>query len=138
MIFVQNSHYMFDPNRVHKKRKKWGRLIQSNKDKLEDMLSYHKDAVYEYLLEKKTGFEERERQISLINSYHQGGLRSPPLASGSQSPRVSDTRQNSVSNRKSPKLPPVGFFTVSSNSPRLGTHSPRSPRSPLKGDFRRQ
>jgi len=136
---------MFDPNRYHKKRKKWGKILQSDKDKLEDMLSYHRESVQEYLLEKKIEYEERQRQTSLANTYQQqqGGMKSPPLPSGSRagshsSPGLSDARQGSVPHsRKSPKLPPVGFYTVAANSPRLGTGSPRSPKSPLRGDFRR-
>jgi histone deacetylase 6 len=132
---------MFDPNRYHKKRKKWGKIVQSDKDKLEDMLSYHQESVHKYLLEKKSEYEERRRQLNLANNYQQGGLRSPPLPSGSgpRSPGLSDARQGSVPNsRKSPKLPPVGFFTVAANGPgsKLGTGSP-SPKSPLRGDFRR-
>ncbi|KAF2688822.1 hypothetical protein K458DRAFT_384988 [Lentithecium fluviatile CBS 122367] len=137
-IFVRHGHYIFDPSRYQKRRKKWGNIIQSEAEILEDMLTHHQEDVREYLLEKKTEYEARERQASLANSFQQG-LKSPPLpsGSGSRSPALADSRQGSASGVRSPKMPPLGFFTVSTNSPRLGTGSPRSPRSPLKGDFRR-
>jgi hypothetical protein len=130
---------MFDPNRYHKKRKKWGKIVQSEKDKLDDMLVYHRESVHEYLLNKRDEYEERQRQTSRANSVQQqhekGGLRSPPLLVE----RKDKERAGSVSKPKEgTKLPPLGFFTVG-NSPRAGVTSPdpRSPKSPFRGDFRR-
>ena len=41
MIFVKNSHFVWNPSRQRKMRKKLGNLIQSPKDGLDDMLEQH-------------------------------------------------------------------------------------------------
>lgn len=137
MIFVQHDHLVWDPSRYRKPRKKWGRLIRSDKEKLDDMLSHHLDAVQDYLYEKKNEYEEQDEGLNNLLNHQQSGLRSPPLPSGTRSPRLPDSRQGSVPSAGNANMPPLGFFTVS-NSPRMSsTNSPRSPRSPLRGEFRR-
>lgn len=53
MIFVKNSHFVWNPSRQRKMRKKLGNLIQSPKDGLDDMLEQHLEEVQNLLLEKK-------------------------------------------------------------------------------------
>lgn len=127
-IFVKNSHYVWDPSRQRKLRRKLGNLIKSPKDTLDTMLEEHLSEVQDLLLEKKREYEETNDVSShtdeQMSSTAPGGngLRSPPLIGGSSS-----TRPDSGALR-SPKMPPVGYFSVPS-------HSPRSPRSPLKRTF---
>ncbi|KAF2180195.1 putative histone deacetylase [Zopfia rhizophila CBS 207.26] len=130
-IFVANSHHVWDPNRVRKIRKKYGKLKQSKYDALADMLVAHRDEVTAILLERKDKYEGTDTE-SRVAEVIQQGLRSPPLPSGTSTPV---TRTNNTDNRpaaphaavRSPKMPPVGFFTVS--------NSPRSPHSPMKRTF---
>ncbi|PVH99637.1 hypothetical protein DM02DRAFT_614881 [Periconia macrospinosa] len=53
LIFVDHNHPVWDPNRNRKLRKKWGKLLRSEKSTLEDMLSFHKPEVQKYLLNKR-------------------------------------------------------------------------------------
>jgi histone deacetylase 6 len=89
------------------------------------MLDVHFKEVQDLLLEKKSEYEEMNDMSSRTDDQvpATAALRSPPLLGRAFTP---NPRQESVSNAlKSPKLPQVGYFSVSS-------HSPRSPRSPLK------
>ncbi|ORY18010.1 hypothetical protein BCR34DRAFT_583276 [Clohesyomyces aquaticus] len=135
LVFVAPTHHVWDPNRKRKIRIKYGNLKRSNHTNLNEMLLEHQDEVQKYLLQKKSEFETLEVQTKLADTI-QSGLKSPPLPSGANTPRLNcaETRQGSVSNSvKTPRGaplggPPLGFFTVSNNSP-------RSPRSPMKRTF---
>ncbi|KAI4631312.1 hypothetical protein J4E83_002843 [Alternaria metachromatica] len=122
MIFVKNSHFVWNPSRQRKMRKKLGNLIQSPKDSLDDMLEQHLDEVQSLLLEKKSEFEEMNDISSRTDEGPQNtvaGLRSPPVASASHTSRRFE--QEAASNLlKSPKMPQMGLFSAS------------SPRSPVK------
>ncbi|KAH3955578.1 hypothetical protein HBH64_124100 [Parastagonospora nodorum] len=124
-IFVKNSHFVWDPSRQRKLRRKLGNLVQSTEDTLDAMLEAHMEDVQKLLLEKTAEYAEMNDVSSLTDDQipATGPLRSPPALARAFTPRV---RQESMSDAlKSPKLPAVGFFSVPS-------HSPRSPRSPLK------
>ncbi|PSN68434.1 putative histone deacetylase [Corynespora cassiicola Philippines] len=95
LIFVEKDHAVWDPSRQRKLRKKWGKLVKSNKDNLNSMLVEHEQEVQELLLKMRSSFEEE-------------------APSGTNTPRGESL--------KSPKLPPMGFFSVSNNGPR----SPRA------------
>jgi histone deacetylase 6 len=131
MIFVKNSHFVWDPTRQRKLRKKLGNLVKSPKDTLDDMLEQHIEEVQALLLEKKSDFEEMNDLSSRTDEGPQTmatGLRSPPLPSGAHTPKHFErgARQESGTNLlKSPRMPPVGMFGV----------SPKSPRSPIKRMF---
>ena len=133
-IFVKNSHFVWDPTRQRKLRKKLGNLVQSPKDTLDDMLEEHLEEVQNLLLQKKSEFEETNGLSSQTDEAQQmamGGLRSPPLPSGAHTPKQSalGLREGSVpQSMRSPKMPALGYFSVSSASP-------RSPRSPMKRTF---
>jgi len=89
------------------------------------MLEAHMEDVQKYLLEKTAEYAEMNDVSSVADDQipATGPLRSPPSLARAFTPRA---RQESMSDAlKSPKLPAVGFFSVPS-------HSPRSPRSPLK------
>lgn len=125
---------MWDPSRQRKLRKKFGNIVKSPKNTMDDMLEEHLEEVQNLLLEKKSEFEETNGLSSQTDEGQQfaaGGLRSPPLLSGAHTPKFPEpgSRQEGVPNSlRSPRLPPVGLFSVSSMSP-------RSPRSPMKRAF---
>lgn len=133
-IFLNNSHSIWDPARQRKLRRKLGNITRSSKNTLDDMLEEHMDEVQKLLLERKSEFEEANRfsnQTDEGQQFAAGGLRSPPLPSGTHTPKFPEQglRQESVpTSLRSPRLPPVGMFSVSSMSP-------RSPRSPMKRTF---
>lgn len=92
----------------------------------------HRDEVFEMLLEEKEAWEVTDADSRAADDIAHG-LRSPPLPSGTNTPanrfNSAEPRAGSASaSLKSPKMPPMGLFTVS------GT--PRSPRSPMKRTFR--
>ncbi|KAF2878298.1 putative histone deacetylase [Massariosphaeria phaeospora] len=119
MIFVQQSHHVWDRSGHKKIRRKYGRLIQSSKDPMNDMLLEHQEEVREYLLAKKRQYEKENAVFNGADSRQ--GLRSPTLPSGIQAARFSgDVRQTP---KPGQKLPPLGFFTAPSS------------RSPLKRSF---
>lgn len=123
---------MWDTSRARKLRKKWGKLIRTEQTQIDDMLAHQMEEVQQYLLEKKKDFVDPGDDTSTDDNMSQG-LRSPPLpVSGLRSPRQASVPVA----RNGDRMPPMGFFTVG-NSPRLGTNSPRSPKSPLRQDFRR-
>ncbi|KAI4946549.1 hypothetical protein J4E91_007237 [Alternaria rosae] len=122
LIFVKNSHFVWNPSRQRKMRKKLGNLIQSPKDSLDDMLEQHLEEVQNLLLEKKSEFEEMNDISSRTDEGPQNmaaGLRSPPIANASHTSRRFE--QEAAANLlKSPKMPQMGLFSAS------------SPRSPIK------
>ena len=87
------------------------------------MLAEHKEEVQALLLQRKQAHEEENAAIRLAEE-EQYGLRSPPLPGVLQSSR--EGRHPSTPLIKSPKMPPLGYFNVS---------SPKSPRSPMKRTF---
>jgi histone deacetylase 6 len=89
------------------------------------MLVAHMAEVQKYLLEKTAEYEEMNDVSSRTDDQipAAGPLRSPPSLARAFTPKA---RQESVSDAlKSPKMPALGYFSVPS-------HSPRSPRSPMK------
>ncbi|KAF1844706.1 uncharacterized protein K460DRAFT_284171 [Cucurbitaria berberidis CBS 394.84] len=133
-IFVKNSHFVWDPKRQRKLRRKLGNLVKSPKDSLDDMLEEHLEEVQNLLLTKKSEFEKENSLSSQTDDAQQsavGGFRSPPLPGGSHTPKFPEPglRHESMPHPvRSPKLPPLGLFSVS-------TMSPMSPRSPMKRTF---
>ncbi|KAL5114205.1 Histone deacetylase hda1 [Pleosporales sp. CAS-2024a] len=124
-IFVKNSHYVWDPSRQRKLRRKLGQLVQSSEDSLDAMLEAHMEEVQELILAKTAEYAEVNDLSSVTNDPIPAAepLRSPPSLSRAFTPK---TRQEIAGEAlKSPKMPAMGYFTVP-------THSPRSPRSPLK------
>ncbi|KAH7089892.1 putative histone deacetylase [Paraphoma chrysanthemicola] len=125
-IFVKNSHFVWDPSRQRKLRRKLGNLIKSPQDSLDTMLEEHQKEVQDLLLERRSEYEEMNDVSSRTDDQVQTALRSPPLFGG---PFTPNSRQESMTKAvKSPILPPVGIFSMPS-------HSPRSPRSPLKKTY---
>ncbi|KAH7411651.1 putative histone deacetylase [Phaeosphaeria sp. MPI-PUGE-AT-0046c] len=113
-IFVKSSHYVWDPSRQRKLRRKLGNLIKSPQDSLDSMLEEHLSDVQNLLLEKKAEYEERSEASSRAD---EGALRSPPIIGGGG---------NGGGNLlRSPKGPALGYFSVSSPVP-------KSPRSPMR------
>ncbi|OCK79599.1 hypothetical protein K432DRAFT_63137 [Lepidopterella palustris CBS 459.81] len=114
LVFVANNHLAWDPSRTRKLRKKYGKLVRSPHTNLNEMLAEHKSEVTRLLLEDTEGWRKEQAQ-------HNSTKRS---AANSFSLRLDerDMRAASVPNSlRSPGMPPVGMFTVSS-----------SPRSPIK------
>lgn len=130
-IFVKNSHFVWDPARQRKLRRRLGHLVKSTKETLDEMLDEHLEYVKAILLEKKIEFEENDDVSSRTDEGPQSlaaGFRSPPLRGRSIAANQfeSDLRQESATRLpRSPKLPPVGMFGVP-------LASPRSPLSPMK------
>ncbi|CBX90551.1 hypothetical protein LEMA_P066770.1 [Plenodomus lingam JN3] len=133
-IFVKNSHYVWDPSRQRKVRRKLGNLVRSSKDTLDDMLEEHLEEIKTLLLEKRSEYDENNESSSRTDEAPQslvGGLRSPSLPGPSSTTKHFEAggRQESVGKLlRSPKLPPLGMFGVSPTGP-------RSPRSPMKRTF---
>ncbi|CAI6329932.1 unnamed protein product [Periconia digitata] len=107
LIFVEHDHPVWDPIRNRKQRRKWGKLLRSDKSTLGDMLSYHQPEVKEYILNKRKEFEQQEMRIDLTTDYVQEDMKSPPL------------------HTRTPGMPPLGLFSVSPNPHRVATASPR-------------
>lgn len=127
-IFVKNSHFVWDPTRVRKVRRKLGNLVKSPKDTLDEMLEEHFEEVQTMLLEMKNDSEENTASSSQTDEGPQsisGGLRSPPII-GNNTSRASGNRGDD--NLRSPRMPALGYFSATAASP-------RSPRSPLKRAF---
>jgi histone deacetylase 6 len=124
---VKNSHFVWDPSRVRKMRKKLGNLVKSSKDTLDDMLEEHLEEVQELLLEKKSEFEETNDLSSRTDEGPQtmaSGLRSPPLPIGLHTPK-NGARQESVASALRNTMPPMAMFSI----------SPKGPRSPIKRPY---
>ncbi|KAF2826405.1 hypothetical protein CC86DRAFT_351075 [Ophiobolus disseminans] len=128
-IFIKNSHYVWDPSRQRKLRRKLGNLVKSPQDSLDTMLEAHLEEVQKLLLEKKSEYEEMIDISSQTDDQTQmtSGLRSPPQLGGAF---TSHSRQSSASNavKMTSKGPEMGFFTAQ-------TYGPKTPRSPLKRTF---
>lgn len=134
-IFVKTTHPTWDPTRTRKLRKKWGRLVRSEKTTLDEMLGAHMDDVRRYLLERKRDVEDDaltddDATDGPNSQQQQQGLRSPPLPMSDPVPQ-SPRQGVSMRGGDGMRMPPVGFFSVP------GAQSPRSPMSPLRQDFRR-
>ncbi|KAF1997240.1 hypothetical protein P154DRAFT_579163 [Amniculicola lignicola CBS 123094] len=129
LIFVANSHDVWNPNRQKKHRRKWGKLKRSEHESIHEMLIENQEEVQELLLQYKSEYEEEdERTSNVTDDVLDRGLKSPVIGSRRIEMSV-DLSQNVPTSARSPtKLPPVGLFTVSS-------HSPRSPKSPMKRTF---
>ncbi|KAF2118870.1 hypothetical protein BDV96DRAFT_596684 [Lophiotrema nucula] len=133
LVFVAKSHHVWDPIRQRKLRRKYGNLKRSGHDELNEMLLEHQSEIQSLLLKKKSEYEEQEEQASIANRVTQELLKHPPLSSRTGTPKLNnlDGGHGSVpAALRSPRdnLPPMGYFSVSSNSP-------RSPRSPMKRTF---
>lgn len=113
-IFVKSSHFVWDPSRQRKLRRKLGNLIKSPQDTLDTMLEEHLSDVQNLLLEKKAEYEEKSQDSSRADDVPPA-LRSPPIIGGG----------GVGGGLRSPKGPPLGYFSVSSPVP-------KSPRSPMK------
>ncbi|KAJ4289743.1 Histone deacetylase hda1 [Kalmusia sp. IMI 367209] len=128
-IYVQPNHTVWDPTRTRKLRKKWGKLIRSEKTTLDDMLAHHMEEVQQLLLQKKHDDEGQSDDKTRPTDSQQHGQGSLPLPmSEMQTPR-----QGSVPisrNGEGHGMPPIGLYTI-------GANSPRSPSSPLRQDSRR-
>ncbi|PZC92245.1 AcuC, Deacetylase, histone deacetylase and acetoin utilization protein [Pyrenophora tritici-repentis] len=123
MIFAKDSHFVWDPSRQRKVRKKLGNLRKSPKDTLDEMLEEHLEEVQTMLLRKKSELDEMSDLSSRTDDGPQAmdtELRSPPLPSASQTPKrfeAGGRQENASRLLKSPKLPPVGMFGVTPKSP---------------------
>lgn len=83
------------------------------------MLQEHMDEVKELLLSKKRASDsDQENGVRSIEE-HQEVLRSPPLGIGgfTSADTGTDSRKASATPVRSPRLPPVGFFSASPHSP---------------------
>lgn len=101
----------------------------------------HKEEVQKYLLEKKEAFVDRGDDTSVDDNMQQP-LRSPPSAAiGLRSPQqgsVPLARNGFGEEQPRSRMPPLVYFPVpGANSPRVGTHSPTTPGSPLRQGFGR-
>jgi histone deacetylase 6 len=88
------------------------------------MLEEHLKEVQDLLLEKKREFEEMNDSSSRTDDAAAAPLRSP-LALGRAFTPTTRQESSMSSALKSPKMPALGYFSVSSPTP-------RSPKSPLK------
>lgn len=129
MIFVKNSHFVWDPSRQRKMRKKLGNLIQSPKDTLDDMLEQHLEEVQDLLWEKKSEFEELNEISSRTEEGPQNvatGLQSSPLPTAPYASKRFETA-NAPNALKSPRMPAVGLFAVSPKTSGARTPMKRPP-----------
>lgn len=123
MIFVKDSHFVWDPSRQRKVRKKLGNLRKSPKDTLDEMLEEHLEEVQAMLLRKKSELDEMSDISSRTDDGPQAmdtGLRSPPLPIASQTPKhfeAGGRQENASKLLRSPNMPTVGMFGVTPKSP---------------------
>lgn len=62
MIFVSQHHPAFDPGRKPA-RKRYGRLIQSPEERLQEIMDYHQSEVKERLLDLTESWRDRQSII---------------------------------------------------------------------------
>ncbi|KAF1961159.1 putative histone deacetylase [Byssothecium circinans] len=141
LIFIDHNHAVWDPLRVRKLRKKWGKLKRSDMTGLEDMLVHHKYEVQKYILALKSEAEERNREF-------QNDRKKEPQqfvdASRSRGPSAAPESKNhwqgssplaASSTGAVKNMPKLGYFSVGVRSPKIEPASPSS--GPMKGGFRR-
>ncbi|KAF2660148.1 hypothetical protein K491DRAFT_589511 [Lophiostoma macrostomum CBS 122681] len=108
-IFVANSHNAWSPERRRKPRRKYGQLVRSDYDDLNQMMESHRPEIQELLQQKRKDNEE-ERKASRLDDEEQQGLRSPPLPMNTPAQRLNNGngRTARASTPTSPRLPQMG------------------------------
>lgn len=104
MIFVAPDHSVWEPDRIRKAGKKYGKLIRSESSDLEEMMSEHHDQVTARLLQDTRQWRESENRKA---------IRDAARKLEEAEPRSPSTP---VAVRNTGRLPPMGTFTVSSPS----------------------
>lgn len=138
LIFVSESHAVWDPNRQRKVSKKYGTLVKSAESNIDRMLLEHKTQVFAHLENLTAAWREEQEHKNAnsnpTNAADKIGLGLGPLHSatrvdddamldgtGNGNGRLRDGSRTSTPNpggnsgRRSPtKLPPIGTFEVAS------------------------
>lgn len=130
-IFVKNSHYVWDPTRQRKLRRRLGNLVRSTKDTLDEMLDVHLEEVKALLLEKKSESETNHDVSSRADEGRQSlaaGFQSPSLPGPLNPASSAESGLRRAKILQSPKMPPVAMFSMPPTSPR-GPMSPIIKRS---------
>lgn len=113
LVYVAENHAIWEYSRKSKIR--FGKLVQSPLDSIQEMLAHHKDDVTDEMLRLTDGWQEP-----------QGSYSSEDELAGSNNA----TAANSLPQLASPvRLPPVGNFAL---SPGKTTQSPRGQGSPAR------
>ncbi|KAF1810231.1 hypothetical protein P152DRAFT_105032 [Eremomyces bilateralis CBS 781.70] len=106
LVFVAQDHAVWDPDRQRKQRKKYGKLVRSSNNHLNEMLGEASDQVTQYLTEETEDWrEEQERKQPKKRKLD------PSMAGAID---LREGRASSVpgTSRGSGRLPPLGTFTV--------------------------
>ena len=102
LVFVTPEHNFWLSEVARKSRKRFGRVQQSPKETITDMLIEHKQAVFDFMLARTEGWREGRSKED-------------------EDEAMSITTAEQVSTPKA-RMPPIGNFAP---SPRAGTNSPR-------------
>jgi len=150
-VYVAHDHSAWSPDRVRRLRKKYGNVTQSAHNDLNEILLEQKDAVTKKLLEKTQSWrDERTQQAKTKTKQEeeqQRGEGARYFSPASQSATATLHNEMHMPVRNSPsaspnplkspvRLPPLGFFGVTSPDRLPGRRSPDKvvgSRSPMMG-----
>jgi len=120
MVFTAQNHHIWDTNQ-RKPKKRFGTLIQSPHEELQQMLAYHKDEIIGKILLATDGWEESSDDQQVLTKPGNGGVGGGEIDSEDELAAVKDRTNNNVLG--SPvRLPPMGNFAL---SPSRNTATPR-------------
>lgn len=122
-IFVAQNHYIWEKAKHKAPSRRWGRLIESPHNSIQEMLGHHKEQVFDKMLELTEGWRDTERRSSISSSVDE-------LSAMQTDDR--DDKHNSNNNNNntagitpvptSPyKLPPLGNFALSPRKSKANT-----------------
>lgn len=128
---MASNHAAFDPERTRKPRKKYGRLHQSSKENLNEMLVEHRSEVTEILDEEthewRLEMEEQEEQKRIKLEMENAAAHTMNGVALRPQEREREVVAGSLPTmmRTPGKPPPLGTFSLGVAS---GTQSPRTPK----------
>ncbi|KAF2491543.1 hypothetical protein BU16DRAFT_121413 [Lophium mytilinum] len=107
-VYINHKHHVWQYQRMRKLRKKYGKTIQSQFETIGQMLEEARDNVIRILLEETEDWRAEQKQLLK--------LKSAPAALRLEE---RDMRASSAPGAvRSPGMPPIGMFSVTSPSPR--------------------
>ena len=107
LVFATPAHNFWSSEVARKQRKRFGKVQMSSQETITDMLIEHKQQVFDFLLAKTGGWKVRK--------------------SKDEDNRMMDASRPEPASPPKSRLPPVGLWTATPNSPRASTRSPAQP-----------
>jgi len=116
MVYVAQSHHIWEYTEKKKPKKRFGNLVKSENDDMQGMLAHHKDEIVEMMKEATGGWEEPAEDSG--EKQNGGGGDSEDELVGEK--KMADPLQSPI------RLPPMGNFALSpsrNNGARTGSPS---------------